>query len=973
MRKFDFLSNQLKVVKMEIITDLNATPTILFNLIGNICPATDSKSDCIITVVIDENNQLGKRFKLMKDGDVEKKSSVLLSRGMACQYYVPDHITFQNVLAALSNYSNVAIINAGWIPAPVGEPFIFLSKNKLLSIKKLEEDVINENGFIAFARLKVHAKPSIWQLLDRDEDKFTPTWAAKQTFDEWRESVSKILPSVNNTSMLRAHSSSARVFKQDGTSVGGGNGHVWVKINDANDAARTRVAITARALEHGLAWKKPRFSKSTGLECGSGFATIIDSSVWTIGRLVFVGCPTCSGELTVRPAQFELIKGNEALDTSQSNFSPLKTYLASSKQGVKLRMSKNGKEYSLVVNNLSLETELELEGGAISTVSELMQNFNGKVRCQTPFRSSNSLSAFLAIDHHGDPFIFDSGTNTNHFLSKSSVIWKEDRIREDLIQEVKSRLSVFISNEFINAILDEDVVRTAWDATFYNTSNKCVGVINEYSDLIELSLADYIQFGFHRTFGPIFHKELLDEVTVESHFDEDGLEKFSQAIYNLKKLNIFIEHLKLYKQAKAMDIKIDMFAKRGNLSVSNGISTIALPHRPFLPKSIIEQPIIDKVVADYILHFPEFRDFLALILYARFATDRRQAFLWLHSPSSWGKGFLVAIFMELLLVVEVQSAEIEKAMTGGPVGLSLAETLRAWILFIDEFKKASSDLKLLNTKMSISPKNQLRISVQLYTKLFASAENVLTLVGSGAEEQFDNRFAYLSPSTRQKKLDDRVVFMSEGKVVYLAAMVNFVAEYLNQGVDRLQQLGPVESARISDSYIKKYQNERRLSTVFGNLNDTVDDIVSDLRICLIEYAGWHLKGFLISSSPAIVQGLGMNLLNTLKRTAEVGFVCVGGGIKDNCMAIVISDAVAFIQNYLELSKSPSTGKLYFKADVIAKQLHMRKEAYSGKVRIYQKDQKGLSLIINKRGVVIFLSDPPKENSILDPDNDNFPF
>jgi hypothetical protein len=265
---------------------------------------------------------------------------------------------------------------------------------------KLKPDAVTtENGMKAFARLKVHAMPSTWQLLDRDEDKFTPEWAVNQSFDEWRKSLEKILPGVASVSMLRAHSSSARVLRPDATAVGGGNGHVWIKISDASDAERTRPAIIARALENDLAWSKPRFSKKTGLECGRGLATIIDPSVLTIGRLVFVGRPTCSGGLIIAPQQFENIAGkDDALDTSVATFSPLTVIHASTRHGVKMRMTPKktgaGKVYGYasVVEDLTLDTEIELPDGSVTIVRDLMKGYTDKVRCQAPFRASSSVA-----------------------------------------------------------------------------------------------------------------------------------------------------------------------------------------------------------------------------------------------------------------------------------------------------------------------------------------------------------------------------------------------------------------------------------------------------------------------------------------------------------------------------------------------------------------------------------------------------
>ena len=306
----------------------------------------------------------------------------------------------------------------------MAERFVFLSKKSLADIGLDEEAVTTVNSMPAFARLKVHARPSTWQLLDRDEDTFTPDWASNQSFAEWRLNLDKMLPGIGSVKMLRAQSSSARVLRGDGTAVGGGNGHVWIKVADAADAERTRTAILARALEHDLAWTKPRMSKSTGQECGRGFATIVDPSVWTVGRFVFVGHPTCSAGLTVAPQQFEHIDGDaEALDTSQSVVSVLKTYRASARQGVPLRLKRNGTGYGSVTHDLRPDTEIVLADGSVKTVRDLIPALTEKIRCQAPFRESSSLAAFIAFDGNGEPFVFDSGTGTKHVLAEPDGCW----------------------------------------------------------------------------------------------------------------------------------------------------------------------------------------------------------------------------------------------------------------------------------------------------------------------------------------------------------------------------------------------------------------------------------------------------------------------------------------------------------------------------------------------------------------------
>ena len=933
----------------------------IFEQLDTVCPVVEGYTSDVITVVIDERHQLGKKFKLMPDGTVEKKSAVAVARGIACQYSVPDFATLENVLRVVSDNPHAAITNAGWKHVAIGERFLFLSKAQLIDMGLEPEAITTVADMTALARLKDHATPSTWQLFDRDEDKSTPDWAVQQSFNEWRLNLDKILPGVAAVEMLRAQSSSARVLRADGTAVGGGNGHVWIKITDPGDAERTRSAILARAIELDLAWTKPRLSNRSGLECGRGWATIVDWSVWTTGRLVFVGQPTCLAGLTITEQQFEHIKGDsDALDTSKAVVSVLKTFRASSRLGVALRLSRNGTGFSSVMHDLRLDTEIEVEDGNVKTVRDLMLNFTDKVRCQTPFRESNSTAAFMAIDGSGEPFIFDSGTNTKHVLARPVASRTTDKDRERLISEVRFRLGNLVGDENVAGVFDEAAMRTAWDATVCTPNNNKVVVLNRNDEIVDLSGQDATCFGLRRSFGHVFHGDLLDEVIAEKELLPKEEAELRKTLTWLQ-YGPFMEFLKLFKQAKSADISVDMFTKRGRMRVADGIATIVLPHRRFVAGSTTDMCVVNQVVEDYILHFPEFRVFLDLVLHARFATDRRHAFVWLHSPSSWGKGFLVAILAQLALVVEASAAEIEKAMAGAPVGLSLVDTLRSWILFVDEFKAASSELKLLNTRMSIAPKNQLRCTVQLYTKLFASAENVRSLVGDGVEAQFNNRFAYLSPSTHDQKLEDRILFMALGKATYIGALVSYVASYLNDGVDRLRLLGPVASSKVADTYIEAYQSERRLQTTFGSLDDAVDDVVEAIRDCLIEYARWSDSGGNSYDVPDVVEGIGPRLQQTLKRTAVIGNVSEGENGKSRYKAIVLSDPVPFIKSYLGLSEDRSIiGKMSYKADLIAAKLHMRTEPYSEQVRIYEhQDKQGLTIAkAKKRGVVVFISKRP---------------
>ena len=220
--------------------------------------------------------------------------------------------------------------------------------------------------------------------------------------------------------------------------------------------------------------------------------------------------------LTVTPQQFEYVAGeSDALDTSTAVISVLKTFRESARHGVPLRLSRSGTGFSSVIHNLRLETEIEVEDGNVKTVRDLMLNFTDKVRCQTPFRESNSTAAFMAIDGSGEPFIFDSGTNTKHVLARPVASRPNDKDREQLISEVKFRLGNLVGDENVAAVFDEAAMRTAWDSTVCTPNNNKVVVLNRNDEIVDLSGQDATRFGLRRSFGNVFHRDLLDEVIAE--------------------------------------------------------------------------------------------------------------------------------------------------------------------------------------------------------------------------------------------------------------------------------------------------------------------------------------------------------------------------------------------------------------------------------------------------------------------------
>lgn len=424
----------------------------------------------IITIVRDPEHFLGKRFDKAADDTVSKKSSVNLSFGIAVMHRVETHADLAKLLAEVGNDPSAAIINASFEGIEVGEEFAILSEREIekrlgipASDRERQRGVhqIEYNGkqIKAIGRFKDNTKPSNWQLLDRDIDEHTPEPFRNLTIGQWLKRMSAIIPGVDTVSYVETPSTSSRVLL-DGKAVGAGNGHVWVYVNDPADIERARTAMMVRAVQAGLSWKKPRFSKQEeGKVVGHGLATIVDTSVWTAGRLVFDGKPTVGDGLTVSPLEPVIHAGeHDSLDTVAMVIPDPKTIREiTRKTGVEMDVKAGSNGLRIVANDLTLDTEIETKDHGILTVRQMIeQKIVGKVRCQAPFRASESWAAFYNTNSDGIPFIYDNGTGITHWLNQ----FEQDEVKlipakaaiSELLPKVKEDGAAALEKPMVEAL-----------------------------------------------------------------------------------------------------------------------------------------------------------------------------------------------------------------------------------------------------------------------------------------------------------------------------------------------------------------------------------------------------------------------------------------------------------------------------------------------------------------------------------------
>ena len=278
-----------------------------------------------------------------------------------------------------------------------------------------------------------------------------------------------------------------------------------------------------------------------------------------------------------------------------------------------------------------------------------------------------------------------------------------------------------------------------------------------------------------------------------------------------------------HRQFTTISATVDMFAKKGGMRLADGVLTLVYPHEP-----LREGPFDQERVDDYRAHFPQLDQLLDLIVAARFATDRKTAHLWMHADSNWGKSFLTGMLKRHGLVVETSVAEIEKVMAGGPAGFTLEALRRTWVLAVDEFKGVTREIKQLSTDLTFSPKNQARVTVPLFLKLFLSAEDVPSLISAetGADAQFANRFM------RLRLTGDMTVRSAyvESRAAYVESIANWIGVELNRRVAAHRAAGPIGAANMADATLVRLHAEWPLSAAgVRSLEERIPEIAAAFR------------------------------------------------------------------------------------------------------------------------------------------------
>lgn len=435
--------------------------------------------------------------------------------------------------------------------------------------------------------------------------------------------------------------------------------------------------------------------------------------------------------------------------------------------------------------------------------------------------SGNHKEAYRAIRHKmpkPEPIFKPVETPT---IQKDTVASRIANVIQDRVQEVC--LSTPHGRLCDPVIADTSIIEKIIGQSFFSPAQGKLNFLNPMGELVRFGVTDVARF-LSETFGsPVAKADLQKccDLIAEPNNQHTVMAELQKQVWQP-----IIDHIRLFRQRDLIAWSVDMFSTEPKFVLREFDAQIILPHKPWE-----EGEYQQEYINDYIQHWPEFISVLDFITDNRFASDRKKSYLWLQADTDWGKGVFSDCLKTLGIVVTSSMREIETMMSGAPVGLSADNFKRAIVLWVDEFKSVKSELKQLQNEIELSPKNQLRQSVAIYTKLFTSAESVASLVTShGVEDQFSNRLSLLTGSG---SIENRRLFLKD-KGAYFTNLKHFCAYYLNKKVVEYQLLGRTGATRQADQKVWQFHHENGIGEKLGRVSDNLKIIAQNFRDSLHE-------------------------------------------------------------------------------------------------------------------------------------------
>jgi hypothetical protein len=454
-----------------------------------------------------------------------------------------------------------------------------------------------------------------------------------------------------------------------------------------------------------------------------------------------------------------------------------------------------------------------------TTLALMIRDFkNGDTYDEVWTKSMIYIDNYLGGNHdHEDPLfkkrIDDTynmfGNDRFGFKQREPLVVREPEIKKDK-HRVSEKFEIKMEDWMTEPPIDTDAVVAYLHNTGYDHKRGKFRWVSSSGNSREFLRKDVAIFFKHIKAQPTDEGDLHIDEWLEEHSTKTNKKhsEYWNHIWNLMTGWIMFHH-----QYETLRVKIDPF---GINSVRFNDSTMVVVTTDLIPRpvALVEDP---KIVADYMEHFPQLHDVLDVMLAARFGADRKKAYMWMKAQSDWGKSFLFSgVLAHMGITTFMKEKELKLAMSGSPSGLNADDFSKSWLTVFEEFKGAVSELKDITHTLTLAPKGAARVEVDLYSKIFLSAENVNSLIGDGgAEVQFANRFMMMELSGSLVK---RPVYCDDQQK-YLDVIRSYVYQYFLEGIKVYIEMGREKASIHANEVLTKFRSGHELKAV--DLMETV--------------------------------------------------------------------------------------------------------------------------------------------------------
>ena len=375
-------------------------------------------------------NRVCKIFSVDGTGGLTKETIANISEGRARRVRVPDAMSLVKILKSITERQDLVICPGVWHGSKAGQEYELTTEKRLCDllddkIGKVRGGVIEHRGQLISARLARGIDYSSWLLLDADNPPGIPHNWAKMGIAERLQLWEPFVPGISRCERIEARSSSARVVKDDDTP--GERSHAWIRVSDPDKIPILKAHIQVQMVLHDASFTFERRSRSDRQKViGSEHRSVFDLAVFDKGRLVFCAKPDVSSDgYSVVDADVTMLnEGGGKLDLSAFSLPPasdLRRHKAKTNQNFEFTLSGTGVQ-SIETGSLTLDTEIEVKG-TVRPLSEWVNQMvkGDKIRCESPFRESQSEAAFIKLSESGQPFVYDVGNSTKYVLAARSA------------------------------------------------------------------------------------------------------------------------------------------------------------------------------------------------------------------------------------------------------------------------------------------------------------------------------------------------------------------------------------------------------------------------------------------------------------------------------------------------------------------------------------------------------------------------